>query len=91
MSADKKILFKSEEIKSVEEIAETLKLLAEKIMNKQEVCLNSGDQNVFFTVPDSVNFELKFKEKSKKDGKKNSFEIELEWGPETKGGSVSIS
>lgn len=91
MSGDKKILFKSEEIKTVDQVAEALRLLADKIANKQEISLDNGNEKVGFTVPDSVEFELKFKEKAKRDGVKTSFEIELEWGPDSKGGSVSIS
>ena len=78
MSGPKNILFKSKENKSCQEIADFFRKLADKFENK-EFTLKQGSQEVNIKLPNSIELELEVEEKSKKQGIKREFEIEMEW------------
>lgn len=71
------VLFKSEEMKSRREIAETLRLLATKVEGGR-VSLSNDAGNVDLEFPGNMTLEIKAEEEV--NGKtKYSLEIELEW------------
>ena len=75
-----KILFKSEEKKSAADIANTLRLIADKI-DSGGMTLKQGETNVEIEFPGAMKFELKVEEEQGRHQLKKSFEVELEWVP----------
>ena len=73
-------LFKSEEKKSATEIAQTLRLMADKI-DAGSMTLKKGNKDVRLDFPGTMTFELKVEDEQGKRRLKRSFEIELEWVP----------
>ena len=71
------VLFKSEEKKSAKEVAEVLRLIAEKIEGGA-MTLQQGADEINISFPDTMVLELKVEEEQGRKLKK-SFEIELEW------------
>ncbi len=71
------VLFKSEEKKSLSEIADALRKIADKI-DGGTLTLKKGLDEIKLEFPPHMVFELKIEEESGKKHKK-SFEIELEW------------
>lgn len=84
------VLFKSEEKKTAGEIADTLRLIAEKI-DSGTMTLKQDNKETVLEFPGTMTLELKVEEEHGRRLKK-SFEIELEWIPgETgSGGGASI-
>ncbi len=84
------VLFKSEEKKTAKEIADTFRLIADKI-DSGSMTLKQSDTQVDIDFPGTMTFELKVEEEHGRKLKK-SFEIELEWTPgeDTDHGSTSI-
>ena len=85
------VLFKSEEKKSISEVAAILRQIADK-MEGGEIVLTRGAEEVRLKIPSTVTLELKVEEETKKVTKK-SLEIEIEWpeGTEEEGsGEVFI-
>ena len=76
--ANKKIHFKSEELKDRNGVAGFLRELADKI-EKNDVLLRKGMKEVRLNVPDTLALGLESEEKKKKGKTKHSFEIEIEW------------
>ena len=76
--ARKTILFKSKEHRSLSEVADLLRELADRL-DQNEVVLQKGSEELTLTVPDSVIFELAVEEKVKKRKTKREIEIEIEW------------
>ena len=74
------ILFKSEEKKSAAEIAQTLRLIADKI-DAGAMILKQGETDVHLDFPGQMKLELKVEEEQGRRKLKKSFEIELEWVP----------
>jgi amphi-Trp domain-containing protein len=89
MSGDKTILLKSEEKRSLADVARFLRELADKIENNQ-LTLKQGDQVYNLPLPDPVTLELALEDKDKKGRTKRQFEIEIEWYPGEEGGAVSL-
>lgn len=89
MSGDKTILLKSEEKRSLADVARFLRDLADKIENNQ-LTLKQGDQEFTLNLPDPVTLELELEDKDKKGRTKRQFEIEIEWYPGEEGGAVSL-
>ncbi len=87
--AGKEVLFKSEEPKSRKEVADFLRLLAERV-EKGEVVLKRGTESVTVPLPEHVILELKVEEKIKPSKTKRSLEIEIEWGEGEGEGPVSL-
>ncbi len=86
--AEKKVLFKSEEPKDINAVAEFLRALADRL-TQGEVVLKKGSEEVRLSVPPNVILELKAEEKVKPSKTKWSLEIEIEWG-EGAQGSVTL-
>ena len=84
------ILFKSEEKRSLADVAAFLRQLADKITQGQ-VVLRQGGEEVILDMPNNVVLELKAEEEAKKNKTQRSLEVEIEWivGDET-GGSVTL-
>jgi amphi-Trp domain-containing protein len=77
--AKKNVIVKSDVRKSLPEVAVFLRELADKIEANQ-VTLQQGADEVSLTMPETVDFELEFTEKTKKKkGVKRQLEIEIEW------------
>ena len=71
------VLFKSEEKKTKQEIAGTLRLLADKVEHGN-ISLSSEAGSVILEFPDNMTLEIKVEEETKHKTKR-SLEIELEW------------
>ncbi len=71
------VLFKSEERKSIQEVAAVLRQIADRVEGG-EVVLTRGTEEVRLNLPSNVTLELKVEEETKKNTKK-SLEIEIEW------------
>lgn len=76
--ANKKIHFKSEELKDRNGVAAFLRELADKIENN-DVLLRRGMKEVRLNVPDTLALGLESEQRKKKGKTKHSFEIEMEW------------
>jgi amphi-Trp domain-containing protein len=75
------VLFKSEEKRSTAEVAAFLRQLADRV-EKQEVILRQGTEEVTLTLPSMVTLEVKAEEETSRSGKvEYSLEVELEWKP----------
>ena len=72
------ILFETEERKSAAEVAQFLRVLADKI-ESGNVVLRSGAKEIALTLPANVIFEVKVEEEEKKGKTKRSLEVEIEW------------
>jgi len=72
------ILFKSEEKKTATEIAETLRLVADKVENGT-ITLSQGDESIELNLPQTMTFEIKAEEEEGRSKTKRSLEFELEW------------
>jgi amphi-Trp domain-containing protein len=83
------VLFKSEEKKSAKEIADVLRLIADKVEGGS-MKLQQGGSEVVLDFPASMVLEMKVEEEQGRKLKK-SFEIELEWIPgEEQGAGATI-
>ena len=83
----KTILFKSKEHRSLSEVADFLRELADRL-DKNEVVLQKNAEDVTLTLPDGVVFELEVQEKSKKGKTTRELEIEIEWQEGDDAGAV---
>ena len=72
------VLFKSEERKSIQSVAEFLHQLADKLA-ENKVVLRRGAEEIQVSIPDNVILELKVEEEIKKGKTQHSIEIEIEW------------
>ncbi len=72
-----KILFKSEEQRSSQEVASVLRSFADKI-EEGKVVLRKGEEETELHIPSNLTIEIKVEEEIKGRTKK-SLEIELEW------------
>lgn len=81
----KKVLLKSENKRSLSEVAKFLHDLADKI-EANDLTLVQGKSETKIPLPDIVELELELEEKDKgKKGVKRQLEIEIEWYPDRKG------
>lgn len=71
------VLFKTEEKKTKSEIADVLRLLADKVAQGC-MSLNNQEVTVDLDFPESMTLEIKVEEETKHKTKR-SLEIELEW------------
>ena len=86
------VLFKSEEKRSTAEVAQFLRQLADRV-EKHEVILRKGTDELTLTLPGMVTLEVKAEEETSRSGKKkHSLEVELEWKPgsEKQAGSLEL-
>lgn len=81
------ILFKSEEKRSIQEVAAFLRQLADKLETGQ-VILQQGQQELVLEIPSRVELEVKAEEETGKRKVTRSLEVEIEWvpGQEAEGG-----
>jgi amphi-Trp domain-containing protein len=88
--AKETVLFKSEEKKSLPEVASFLRLLADKLETGQ-VILQQGEESLPLDIPGQVVLEIKAEEEPKKNSLKRSLEIEIEWNEgDVQPGPVSL-
>ena len=71
------VLFKSEEKKTKSEIADVLRLLADKVA-QGSMSLHNQEVTVDLDLPETMTLEIKVEEETKQKIKR-SLEIELEW------------
>ena len=83
------VLMKSEESRSLADVARFLRDLAGKI-ERNELSLQQGGEEILLDLPDPITLELKLEEEDKKGRKKRELEIELEWYPGEEGGAISL-
>ncbi|WP_456370681.1 amphi-Trp domain-containing protein [Thermodesulfatator atlanticus] len=76
--AEEKILFKTEEPKSLTEVADFLRALADKL-TEGKVVLRKGSEEIALTIPANVVLEMKAEQKIKGHKTKYSLEVEIEW------------
>ncbi|OAG28007.1 amphi-Trp domain-containing protein [Thermodesulfatator autotrophicus] len=76
--AEEKVLFKSEEPKSLAEVADFLRALADKI-TEGKVILRKGAEEITLVMPQNVTLEIKAEQKIKASKTKYSLEVEIEW------------
>lgn len=74
------VLFKSKETKSAQEIAQTLRLIADKL-EAGTMTLQQGDSDLVLDFPGQMKFELKVEEEQGRHQLEKSLEIELSWVP----------
>lgn len=72
------ILFKSEEKKTAAEVAQALRLVADKV-ETGSIILSQGDESLELTLPGVMTFEIKAEEEEGRTRTKRSLEFELEW------------
>jgi amphi-Trp domain-containing protein len=77
------VLFKSEERKSLTEVAAFLRELADRL-DSNRVTLRQGAEELTLTIPNQVVLEIKVED----EGTKHSLEVEIEWkeGDDAAGG-----
>ncbi len=80
MSGTEKVLMKSEEKRSLSEVARFLRELADKI-ERNQLTLHQGGEEIVLELTDPLTLELKLEEEDKGTRTKYQFEIELEWYP----------
>lgn len=72
------VLFKSEEKKTAAEIAQTLRVVAEKV-EAGSITLSTGSDSLELDLPGIMTFEIKAEEEQGRNRVKRSLEFELEW------------
>jgi amphi-Trp domain-containing protein len=87
--ARKIILFKSEERRNLKDVAEFLRLLADKVENGKVILQRDADE-VELVLPQMVDFEIQADEKPTKRKTKRSLEIEIEWYVGESGEAVTL-
>ncbi|MED3660956.1 amphi-Trp domain-containing protein [Ureibacillus terrenus] len=81
------VLIKHKEVQTVQEFAETLEKIAQKLKQEGKFTFVQGAEQVEVAPSDQVKVDVKYKVK----GDKHEFEIEFEWSPALKkSGKMSI-
>jgi len=85
------VLFKSEEKHSTAEVATFLRQLADRV-EKQEIILRQGTEELTLSLPGTVTLEVKAEEETSRKGVKHSLEVELEWklGEQNQAGPLEL-
>lgn len=89
MSGKEKILMKSEEKRSLTELASFFRDLADKI-ERNQLTLKQGEEEYTLHLPDPVTLELELEDKMKKGRTKRQLEIEIEWYPGEEDSSIKL-
>ncbi len=76
--AKKNNLIKTEERRSVQDVAAFLRQLADRL-EQNEITLQRGDEEIRIELPNRVTFKVKAKEKIKKQKTKYQFKLTLKW------------
>lgn len=72
------VLFKSEEKMTAEEVAKTLRLVADKV-ESGTITMTQGSESLELQLPSSMTFEIKAEEEEGRTKTTRSIEFELEW------------
>jgi amphi-Trp domain-containing protein len=83
-----KVIFSSEEPRSVEEIGDFLIQVGQKLKEQGFFTLNQGDKQVEVRPKGGTKLELKYEIE---DSNKHEFEIEIEWKPGQEKAKVDIA
>lgn len=82
-------LFKTEERKTRAEVADFLRLLADKLSNG-EVLLKSGNEEINLSIAPNVILEIQVEDEDKKNkGIQHSLEVEIKWYDGDDGGAAA--
>lgn len=76
--AKKNTLIKTKERRSVQEVAAFLRQLADRL-ERNEVALQRGDEEIRIEIPNRITFKVKAKEKIKKRKTKHQLKMTLKW------------
>ena len=87
--ARKTMLFRAEEWKTRAGTAALLRELADNL-ETGEVTLQRGEEEVTFSVPETVELEIELTEKTKEHKTERELEIEIEWTEEQTQGKVTL-
>ena len=87
--AEKNVLFRAEEWKSRQSTAALLCELADNL-EAGEVTLRRGEEDVTFSLPETIELEIKLTEKVKGHKTQRELEIEIEWTEEQAEGTVTV-
>lgn len=87
--AEKSTLFRAEEWKSRQSTAALLRELADNI-EAGEVTLRRGEEEVTFSLPETIELEIELTEKVKGNKTQRELEIEIEWTEGQAGGAVTV-
>jgi amphi-Trp domain-containing protein len=89
MMGQEVVLFKSEEKRSIEDIAGFLRELADTVA-AQQVILQQGENEVTLNLPAQVTLEVKAEEEKKETRTERSLEVELEWIVGDESGTLTL-
>ena len=87
--AKKNTLFRAEEWKSRQSTADFLRELADNLEGG-EVTLRRGEEEVAFSLPETIELEIELTEKVKKQKTERELEIEIEWTEGQSEGPMTI-
>ena len=87
--AKKTMLFRAEEWKTRASTAALLRELADNL-ETGEITLRRGEEEVTFSVPETVELEIELTEKAKEHKIERELEIEIEWSEEQTQGRVTL-
>ena len=76
--AKKNTLIKTKERRNVQEVAAFLRQLADRL-ERNEVALQRGDEEIKIEIPNRITFKVKAKEKIKKRKTKHQLKMTLKW------------
>jgi amphi-Trp domain-containing protein len=86
---EKRTLFRAEEWKSRQDVAAFLRELADNL-GTGDVVLRRGEDEVTFSLPETVELEIKLTEKVKGQETERELEIEIEWTEGQAEGALSV-
>lgn len=78
--------FKSEERKQLGDVAASLRQLADKLATSETTLKQAADE-LTLSIPNHVVLEVKVEEETRRGGKKQSLELEIEWTEDNSGES----
>ena len=85
------VIFKSERTEDREEIAATLRSVADKLERGEQVTLSAGDDSVTLSIPARPTFEVKAERETGSGPDELSVEFEIEWDEGDDDGDRSLS
>jgi amphi-Trp domain-containing protein len=88
------VLFESERMSSLSDVAAYLRTVADNLDSGESVTLEAGGESVTLDPPETVEFEVKAEHEGPEGNGELSLELELEWdenSSESGDGSLSIS
>jgi|APHM01.1.fsa_nt_gi hypothetical protein len=85
------VIFETERDRSRSEIADTLRSVADKLDDGEELTIRAGEESVTLAVPNRPTFEIKAEREGHPPATELSVEFELEWDEnETDSDEVAI-